>query len=132
MKIEFTIPMSKDLIVSEANRSNEHWTVKKKRHDTQEFLINSYFNSRVSDEMEILPCMVKMTRVSPRELDFDNLVSSFKWIKDYIAERLVPGLAKGRADGDKRIKWEYEQIKGLSKQYAVKIEIQSSPKEILE
>lgn len=133
MKIEFTIPLTKDLIVSEANRSNEHWTVKKKRHDIQGFLINSYFtkftnisNDDSIDLIEIkLPCVIILTRIAPRELDFDNLVSSFKWIRDYVADRIIPGQARGRADGDKRLEWKYEQEKGMTKEYAVRVCLES-------
>ncbi len=72
----------------------------------------------------VLPCFVKMVRIAPRELDEEeNLRMSFKYIKDYIADFLIPGLARGRADGDKRIKWDYGQEKGKPKQYSIRIEI---------
>ncbi len=123
MIIKFTIPLTKDLIVSEANRSNENRHIKKKRHQTQEFLINAFYNKHVDMREVLLPCLVKMTRIAPREFDFDNLVSSFKYIRDYISERILPGLAKGRADGDKRIEWVYNQEKGKTREYAIRIEI---------
>jgi len=121
MKIEFTIPMTKNLIVSEANRSGEHWTKKSKRHQTQKWLINSFMNKHCNIR-DLLPCVITMIRIAPRSLDKEeNLPMAFKHIKDYIADFLIPGQSMGRADGDKRIKWEYSQEKGKPKEYAVRI-----------
>ncbi len=102
---------------SEANISR-FWALKSKVNKSQKLLIRyKFFN----DQPQItLPCVVKLTRFSPRELDFDNLVYAFKSIRDEVADHILPGFAKGRADGDKRITWEYIQEKGP---YAVKIEI---------
>ena len=108
--------------VSEAN-SNEHWTRKKKRHDIQKLYIRLWATKN-NIGATTLPAIIKLTRVAPRELDCEeNLPMSFKWIKDYIADQLIPGQAAGRADGDKRIKWDYFQEKGEPKEYAIKIEI---------
>lgn len=69
-----------------------------------------------------LPCKVRLTRISPRELDeHDNLRSALKHIVDAIADVLIPGLKAGRADGDKSIKWEYGQKKGFPKEFALEI-----------
>lgn len=68
-----------------------------------------------------LPCAVRLTRLGPRELDFDNLVMSQKYIRDAVAEVITGDMRPGRADGDKRIKWEYDQQ--YSKDYGVKIRI---------
>ena len=56
-----------------------------------------------------LPCRICLTRIGLRPLDFDNLVYSFKYIRDEVADLIIPGLARGRADGDKRIEWDYKQ-----------------------
>ncbi len=68
-----------------------------------------------------------MVRISPRRLDFDNLVGSLKWVRDALAESLISGLAPGRADEDQRIKWDYGQEKGKVREYAIRIEIKSIP-----
>lgn len=68
-----------------------------------------------------LPCSIKLTRLGPRELDWDNNIISLKYVRDAIAEILTQDFVPGRADSDKRIKWEYDQEK--SKEYGVKIEI---------
>lgn len=95
--------------VSEANSSENRWA-KKKRHDYQKKIIRLWsIQNRVSHT--ILPCIVKLVRLSPRMLDSDNLVMAFKWIRDYVADQIIQGLAAGRADGDPRITWEYDQQK---------------------
>jgi hypothetical protein len=107
--------------VSEANTS-EHWTISAKRHKTQKKQIAWWWISL--EDKPSLPCSVKLTRIAPRMLDSeDNLPISFKWVKDYIADKLVPGLKAGRADDSKDITWLYDQQKGMPKEYAVIIEI---------
>jgi hypothetical protein len=134
-KVTFTIPMTKNLLASEANLSREHWTIKKKRHDAQQFLIDSYMNHKVFtlhttcsintiEPEEWLPCRITLARIAPRSLDEDNLLYSLKWVRDAISDNLIPGLAKGRADGDKRLEFKYNQEKGRPREYALKIEIE--------
>lgn len=112
-------------LISEANNT-DFWRVKWKRKKNNELLLKSYFNhAKVKAEP---PCDVTLCRIAPRELDEeDNLRTAFKPIKDWIADRIIPGLAPGRADGDKRIKWHYTQEKGKILEYAIKITIQCYP-----
>lgn len=72
-----------------------------------------------------LPCRITLTRIAPRELDFDNLAYALKKCTDVVADWLLPGLAAGRADGDDRLKFELTQRKGSPKEYALEIKIQS-------
>ena len=68
------------------------------------------------------PCKVILTRVAPRSLDVeDNLPMALKTAKDAVADVICPGLAPGRADGNKNIKWEFAQRKGLPKTYSLEI-----------
>ena len=76
-----------------------------------------------------LPAIVVLTRVGPRALDYDNMVGSLKSIRDAVADLLIPGLPPGRADGDPRLEWSYKQKKGLSREYAVIVEVLPLPKE---
>lgn len=103
--------------VSEAN-CHEHWSKKKKRHDLQKRWILVYF--RQDGKKLSLPIHVKLTRIGKKKLDSDNLPVSMKWIRDAIAENLLPGLAAGRADDDERITWEYDQVQGF--EYGVNVE----------
>lgn len=94
--------------VSEAN-SSEHWTQKAKRHALQKKIVRMVLFRDI--QKVILPCHIKIVRLSPRSLDYDNLVSSQKYVLDSICDMLIPGLAPGRADSDKRISTEYDQKK---------------------
>lgn len=106
---------------SEAN-SSEHWTKKSKRHRLQKGWVKAAYH-RDKPPLEMSICVV-MTRIAPRKLDeHDNLPMSMKYLADALAECKNPGLAIGRADDDKSIKWEYKQEKGKPREYAVRIEI---------
>jgi len=96
--------------VSEGN-SSEHWTASYKRHQIQKKVISWQFLAYPPNV--ILPCCVKLIRVSTRALDVgDNLPMSMKYIRDSIADCLIPGRPPGFADSSHLIKWEYDQVKG--------------------
>jgi len=96
-------------LVSESNNS-DHWTKKRKRNKLIETEIWLKFKQERPNIP--LPAHIKLTRISPRQLDDDNMVGSCKHVRDMIADQILPGLAAGRADGDKRMTWEYAQEKG--------------------
>jgi len=113
--VEISLPLK---TVSEANNF-DNWRVKQKRHNKQKWWVRLAFASL---ECQI-PCVIKLVRYAPRFLDEeDNLRISLKWIKDYVAAEITQDFCPGRADGNKQIKWEYDQIK--SKSYGVKIFIE--------
>lgn len=96
--------------VSEAN-NKEHWSKSRKRHKMQGTIV---FYSMLTNAKDIKPPVhIKLSRCEPRLLDDDNLPMSMKWITDAIASFFYPGLAAGRADSQKGIKFEYDQIKTL-------------------
>jgi hypothetical protein len=112
-------------IVNEAagQHANAHWRVKSKRHNNQKALINLFLKNELSVYSN-QPIIVKIVRISPKMMDMeDNFPYACKWIKDSIADILVPGLRPGIADGSKLIKWEYGQEKGKPKEKGVRIEI---------
>lgn len=113
--IEWLIPLR---TTSEAN-SREFWAVKAKRHAAQKARIAWEF--KMQHHIPEMPCEITMTRIAPRRFDFDNLVSSFKYIRDAIAECLTGCKQAGRADDDPRLTWHYKQEKGAPKEYAIKI-----------
>lgn len=96
--------------VTESNGS-EHWTKKRKRAKLQHLFVRSMLNSFDSRLIVKLPCRVILTRIGVRSLDGDNLVSSFKYVRDAIADYIHPGLEIGQADSDPNITWEYVQVK---------------------
>ena len=109
-------------IHNEAN-STEHWTKKHKRHQEQKRQLGYAWVQKNPPAIP-LPCHIILTRIAPRKLDLnDNLTMGFKWILDAISERIIPGLAIGRADGDERITVQYKHEKGQVREYAMIIEI---------
>jgi len=67
---------------------------------------------------------IKLIRISPRKLDEDdNLPTAFKWVKDAIADILIPGKAAGRADDSPLFKWKYDQEKGKVREKAIRVEV---------
>ncbi|MDC7243634.1 MAG: hypothetical protein PQJ44_06835 [Sphaerochaetaceae bacterium] len=118
--INIKIPMH---LVSEAN-IQEHWTKKHRRKKKLQLLLLAYWPKNNIE----LPCTVSLTRIAPRTLDSDNLQFSFKYVRDFIADQLIPGKSAGRADDDDRIFWEYDQKKGKPKEYAIDITIESKLK----
>ena len=65
-----------------------------------------------------LPCVVTLTRMSPRLLDDDNLRQAMKATRDGIADWL------GVDDRSPLIRWEYDQ-KQASKYHAVRVGVTS-------
>lgn len=116
---KFNIPLR---TVSESNNT-DHWTKKRQRKQQHQIFINSILKSQFDSKNLTFPCCVKLIRIAPRVLDYDNLVTSFKGIRDCVADNLLPGLKAGRADGDLRINWIYDQEKGKPKEYSYRIEI---------
>ena len=111
--IELFIPVR---LISEANNL-DHWTKKHRRKVKVKAMLEKYWNIPYFDN--ILPCTIDLIRVAPRKLDFDNLVNSMKSVRDFVADKLVPGLQAGRADDDDRMTWRYSQEKGKPKEYGL-------------
>lgn len=105
-------------LVSESN-SSQHWTKKKKRHDTHKMLVKCFLESRCDVKP---PCEIILTRYAPRSLDSDNLQGAFKWIRDTIAQWFLGG-RPGRKDSDPCFTWIYNQKKTKEKEYYITIEI---------
>ena len=107
-------------VISEAN-TRDHWRTKHRRKKKQRDAIVCWWWKE--DVNVKLPIHVKLTRISPRRLDSDNLVSAFKHTRDVIADLITPGLAPGRADDLPGLTFSYEQRKGGSKKYEIEIEL---------
>ena len=115
----FTLPMA---LPSVANL-REHWTAKAKRTKAQRSAVLLAMPTRkLARERNWLAIngkvVVSLTRISPRELDDDNLASAFKGIRDQVAAQL------GLDDRDKRVAWVYAQERGKQ---SVRIEVQCVP-----
>lgn len=113
------------IIVSEANKTGEHWTKKSKRHNNQKEILKSALNA-YKPRIET-PAHVVFCRWNSRLFDDDNLVSSFKHVKDYFCDYLLPDMAAGRADAKLDITFSYQQCK--SKRKGVQITIYNKKEE---
>lgn len=108
--LEITIPIKAQ---SEAN-TREHWRVKANRKHKQRNRVA--FELAKADWPRQKPRVIHFTRIGKRELDSDNLQSAFKQIRDEVCARL------GCDDGDKAIRFEYDQRTG--KEYAIVIKVE--------
>lgn len=99
----------------------EHWRKIYSRNKSHHRRIKQMF--LVANKKISLPCKVILTRYGMREFDYDNLVYSFKAIRDAISDQLIPGRAAGQADSDKRIQWDYKQQLGQKKGINIKIDL---------
>lgn len=107
-------------VPSESNL-REHWTARRRRHSIQKLALITRIRQKKPDIT--FPCTITFTRISPRALDDDNLPTAFKAIRDALADYIFPGLPPGRADGDKRLSWQYKQEKGP---HSYRIEIKAT------
>ena len=113
--IEIKVPVR---LISEANNT-VHWRVKHKRKKAIKAMLEQYWTK----EKVKLPCEIELVRVAPRRCDGDNNIFSMKFCRDFVADKIIPGLQPGRADDDDRIKWEYSQEKGAPREYGLIIRL---------
>lgn len=86
---------------------------RKEERDNAAMFCRLYIGARVA-----LPVIVTLVRVSPRPYDDDNIRGAFKAWRDGVSDWLkVP-------DNDPNVTWEYLQVRGHPKQYAVEIRVQ--------
>jgi len=105
-------------VISEANTWDGHWIKKYKRKKAQNIWLHVAMKGIDLKGVN----KVTLTRIGPRKMDTDNLLFSLKNIRDSIADKINPGLARGQADNENLITWQYRQEKGEPKEYALKIE----------
>jgi hypothetical protein len=98
-EVAVTIPV---VTRSETNM-REHWTARHTRRANQRQLAGLVLTGVIQCEGLCPPIEVLLTRLAPRALDSDNVVSAMKAIRDGIAD------AMKLDDGDKRIAWQYAQ-----------------------
>ena len=100
--------------VSETNQ-REHWAARHRRRKKQRR--NTYLLLCQERQERAEAFTIRLTRIAPRKLDSDNLLSSMKAVRDGVADWL------GMDDADPSLAFEYAQTKGEPKQYAVRVEI---------
>lgn len=101
--------------VSEGNMREHHMSRHKRRAGQRKKVADELEPKLKGAMLDMLPCVVTLTRVSPRPLDDDNLQFSFKAIRDEVAKQL------GVDDRDARVVWRYGQRRGGKGAYGVEI-----------
>jgi hypothetical protein len=112
-RLEILLPIRTE---SELNR-RDHWAAAAARKKAQRNEVEVEWARLCKGVRFQLPAVVVLTRIGAQALDSDNLSSSFKAIRDQIAETL------GVDDGSEMIRFEYRQIVDRRYGYGVKIEI---------
>jgi len=111
MKAKWSVYL--DILTVSENNSREHWRVRHSRTSSQKEQIRAALNKHGPEKF--FPCHIHMRRLSPGTMDDDNLPGSMKYIRDAIADYIIPGQLPGRADGDPRLSWSYSQQKTSNK-----------------
>jgi hypothetical protein len=97
----------------------EHWRKRANRNTSHRAAAFFALKAAVNKfDPAILPCVVTLTRIAPRELDDDNLAGGFKSVRDGVADWL------GCDDRDSRVQWRYAQRTGSVKEYSAELQIQ--------
>lgn len=96
-----------------------HWAVKKRSFDDQRREVWASWVSTFGQKRQKFdfPMVIRLTRISQKLADSDNIASGMKGIRDELA-RLI-----GFDDGDPRVRWEYKSEAIGKRAYMVKIEI---------
>ena len=111
-----TIPIK---VQTEGN-ANEHWRLRHARAVTQRLVTRAVLGGR---KLPPLPVRVTFTRIGKRLMDTDNLVGSFKHVRDEVAA--LYGVGDGPNDP---IEWaEPKQV--IGKDYAVIAALDAAGKE---
>lgn len=101
------------------NNDREHWAVRHRRRKKQRLAATNGVSPVLGSVPGQGEIKVRLTRISPRQLDGDNLQGALKAVRDGISDAFCID------DGPRtRLKWFYGQEHG--KNVAVKVEIKIS------
>jgi hypothetical protein len=93
---------------------------KKHRKLAKERTMAEMLRTRTSP-VELVPCVVELTRLSARKLDDDNLAAAFKSFRDGVADAL------GIDDGGAAVTWRYAELQTAPKDHRVMVRIARRP-----
>jgi len=116
------IVLSAPLKLDAHTNARGHWRTLKKRTDKEKQITTWLLSSRVLPD---LPVVVTFDRISPRDLDDDNLPSAFKYVRDTIAAHY-----KTHDGPNAPITWRYQQRRarqGETSRYGFTITIEAAP-----
>lgn len=94
----------------------EHWRERHNRSRSERGWVRLSLKPRA--KIIELPARICIVRYGVKRLDYDNLLAACKYIRDEIANILVPTDRSGSTDDDERLSWHYMQAAG---DYAVRI-----------
>ena len=110
------IAVSIPLRLHSAANLREHWARRARRVKAERGAARLILGARPRPPF---PVVVTLTRVAPRSLDSDNLVSACKATRDGVADWL------GVADNHPSVRWEYAHRSAGAGVYAVEIRIEA-------
>jgi hypothetical protein len=110
------------------NNMHGHWRGHAARAKSQRSATYEALKGIPFSKDDLSHANVSLVRVSPRELDGDNLQGALKAIRDGITDWMSGGLNEsnkkgGVNDRDPRIHWLYAQQRGNPKEYSVIIDV---------
>jgi hypothetical protein len=108
------------LVTQSESNSHQHWRYRQRRIKDQRSKVRMAWLALRPPGVLPFPCVVRLTRVSPRDLDDDNLRGALKGVRDEVAGCM--GLPNDR---DPRVAWEYAQARGAKGERAVVVEIEA-------
>lgn len=97
------------------SNSREHWRATAKRAKSVRALAKTLVRAEIFGS--ILPCVVRLVYVGPRELDDDGVASAVKSLRDGVADALDVD------DRDPRVVWVPDQERGGVREYGARVEI---------
>lgn len=118
-----TLTLTLPIETQTESNAKGHWRPKAKRAAHQRsltVLLTMPLVAKVRRQLlkdSVSSVTVTLTRISPLELDDDNLSSAFKHVRDGVADAL------GIDDRDRRVQWLYAQTKGAVRERAVHLEV---------
>ena len=118
--VRVTLPLK---VVNESNQRG-HWSARARRTKAARGTVAMVVRMQVP-QLGPPPYVVTLTRIAPRNLDSDGVVSALKATRDGVADAL------GIDDGDERIEWRYGQRRGkpgdvtIVRGYGVEVRIEA-------
>jgi hypothetical protein len=119
------------MVLPSVANMREHWATKAKRVKAQRMATATVLaaNGASWKLRHLRPkerLAVRLTRIAPRELDDDNLVSAMKAVRDSVAAYF------GLDDRSVRIRFEYAQAKGKPASVRIDLAIESGIRTLVE
>lgn len=117
MELELFVPIK----LKSAQNIKCHWAKRAAMVRKQKLDVGLMLNASWKP-LPMFPCKITLVALKLHQMDYDNLVTAFKPIRDSVAEFFRPGLAPGRADDTDQIEWKYLQVRQSNEGIIIKYE----------